>query len=341
MITKTTSVASALLTLALLSAASGQIVYDGFDGPGNGKHIVLIAGDEEYRTEESMPMLGQVLAKNHGFKCTVIFSIDPETGFVDPNNQENLPGLEALDDADLMIIGSRFRNPPAEDMKHIDDFVHSGKPIMGLRTATHAFNFGKKTDHPYAHYDWKSDDENWTGGFGQTVLGETWAGHHGKHKVEGCRGVINEKHADHPMLNSVTDVFAESDVYGVNKLTGEETILMFGQVTDSLEPDSKPVEGEQNDPMMPVVWIKEFTGENGKTSTVITNTMGASVDLANEDLRRLVINGAFWALGLDVPEKANVDFVTPFNPSFYTNFKDKDYWINKEIRPEDFALPAN
>ncbi|MEM7146407.1 MAG: ThuA domain-containing protein [Verrucomicrobiota bacterium] len=319
--------------------ASAQIVYDGFDGPGNGRHIVLIAGDEEYRTEESMPMLGQILAKKYGFKCTVIFSIDPETGFVDPNNQENLPGLDALNDADMMIIGTRFRNPPAEDMKHIDNFVHSGKPIMGLRTATHAFNFGKNTDHPYAHYGWKS--EEWPGGFGQQVLGDTWVNHHGKHKVEGCRGIIDEENKDHPILKGVTDVFAESDVYGINKLTGDETILMYGQVTETLEPDSKPVAGEQNDPMMPVVWVKEFTGDKGKTSKVITTTMGASVDLDNEGLRRLVINAVLWALDLDVPEKADVDYVTPFNPTFYGNMKDKAYWPAKAIKPEDFALPAN
>jgi hypothetical protein len=331
---------SILCLLAAAVPATAQIVYDGFDGPGNGKHIVLIAGDEEYRTEESMPMLGQILAKTYGFKCTVIFSIDPETGIINPNNQENLPGLDALDSADMMIIGTRFRNPPNADMKHIDDFVHSGKPIMGLRTATHAFNFDKKSDSPYAHYGWRGG-EDWPGGFGQQVLGDTWVSHHGHHKVEGCRGIIEEENKDHPILNGVTDVFAESDVYGVNKLTGDETILMYGQVTESLEPDSKPVEGEKNNPMMPVVWVKDFTGNNGKISKVINTTMGASVDLANEDLRRLVINSVFWALDLDVPDNADVTYITPFEPTFYGNMKDKNFWPEKAVKPEDFALPSN
>jgi hypothetical protein len=329
----------ALLFAAFATTSGAQIVYDGFDGPGKGKHIVLIAGDEEYRTEESMPMLGQILAKHHGFKCTVIFSIDPETGIIDPNNQSNLPGLDALDDADMMIIGTRFRNPPEEDMKHFDAFVHSGKPIMGLRTATHAFNYPKNSDNAYARYSFNSGE--WPGGFGRQVLGDTWISHHGHHKVEGCRGIIDDENKDHPILTSVTDVFVESDVYGVKNLTGDETILMHGQVTETLEPDSKAVEGEKNDPMMPVVWVKEFTGNQGKTSKVITTTMGASVDLDNEGLRRLVINSVFWALGLDVPEKADVTYVSPFEPTFYGNMKDKNFWPEKGLKPEDFALPSN
>jgi hypothetical protein len=52
------------------------VVYDGFDGPGNGKHVVLVSGDEEYRSEEGLPQLGKILAKRHGFKCTVLFAVD-------------------------------------------------------------------------------------------------------------------------------------------------------------------------------------------------------------------------------------------------------------------------
>ena len=71
--------------------------YDGNEGPGVGRHIVLISGDEEYRSEETMPMLGQLLAKRYGFKCTVLFAVDPESGEINPDNQNNIPGIEALD----------------------------------------------------------------------------------------------------------------------------------------------------------------------------------------------------------------------------------------------------
>src|SRR5450755_2145537 len=119
----------ALLALAIPTQAADEwVVYDGFDGPGKGKHIVLVSGDEEYRSEEALPQLGKILAKHHGFKCTVLFAIDPKTGEINPNVTNNIPGLEQLKTADLMIIATRFRNLPEEQMQHIADYVESGKP---------------------------------------------------------------------------------------------------------------------------------------------------------------------------------------------------------------------
>src|SRR5208282_2884422 len=121
-------------------AADPWVVLDGFDGPGKGKHIVLVSGDEEYRSEEALPQLAKILAKQHGFKCTVLFAIDPKDGTINPNVNNNIPGLEALKTADLMILATRFRNLPDDQMKHIVDYIDAGKPIIGLRTATHSFN---------------------------------------------------------------------------------------------------------------------------------------------------------------------------------------------------------
>ncbi len=112
---------AAVLAATLLPQATAQqggteelwVAYEGGDGPGSGKHIVLVSGDEEYRSEEGLPQLGKILATHHGFKCTVLFPIDAETGEIDPGNQNNIPGLEALDDADLMVILTRFRDLPA------------------------------------------------------------------------------------------------------------------------------------------------------------------------------------------------------------------------------------
>src|SRR3974377_2105587 len=121
-------------------SADPWIVYDGFEGPGKGKHIVLVSGDEEYRSEEALPQLGKILATHHGFKCTVLFAIDPKTGTINPNKNNNIPGLESLATADLMSLATRFRNLPDEQMEHIAKYVDSGKPIIGMRTATHAFS---------------------------------------------------------------------------------------------------------------------------------------------------------------------------------------------------------
>ncbi len=124
-------------TAATAKAADPWIVYDGFDGPGKGKHIVLVSGDEEYRSEEALPQLAKILAKEHGFKCTVLFAIDKD-GTINPN-VSNIPGLEALKTADAMIIFTRFRDLPDEQMKYVADYLETGKPVIGLRTATHAF----------------------------------------------------------------------------------------------------------------------------------------------------------------------------------------------------------
>src|SRR5438128_5937052 len=99
---------SLLVFTSIATLAGAQeplwVVYDGFDGPGKGKHIVLVSGDEEYRSEEALPQLGKILAKHHGFKCTVLFAIDPTDGTINPNRTDNIPGLEALQTADLMVI---------------------------------------------------------------------------------------------------------------------------------------------------------------------------------------------------------------------------------------------
>lgn len=326
------------LVACAISAAPSRaddpwVVYEGKDGPGKGKHIVLIAGDEEYRSEEAMPMLGKILAVRHGFKCTVLFSVNPDDGTIDPLNQTNIPGLKNLETADMMIMLLRFRELPDEDMKYIDDFVNSGKPIMGLRTATHAFQYKRNPDSPYAKYHFRSKE--WPGGFGQRVLGDTWINHHGHHGVESTRGVINKAYKDCPILKGVSDVWGPTDVYGIKNLTDDAKVLMWGQVLEGMKPTDEPVVGPKNDPMMPLVWLKDYTGDKGKTSKVICTTMGASVDLQCEDLRRLLVNACYWALGLadQIPEKSNVDYVGDYEPTFYGFGKFKP-----GLKPSDLKL---
>ena len=316
-----------VLTLGILALASVSgrylhaedpwVVYQGGDGPGKGKHVVLISGDEEYRSEEALPMLGKILAVRHGFKCTVLFSVNPEDGTIDPVNQTNLPGLKALETADLMIIATRFRELPDEDMKYVDDYVSAGKPVIGLRTATHAFAYKRNMDSPYVKYHFRSKE--WPGGFGQQVLGDTWISHHGHHKHESTRGVVNEEFADCPILNGVDDVWGPTDVYGIKNLIEEANVLLYGQVLEGMEPDDKPVAGEKNDPMQALAWTKGFTGSSGKIARVFCTTMGASLDFQSEGLRRLIVNAAYWCVEMEnkIPEKSDVDYVGKYEPTFY------------------------
>src|SRR5205807_4025625 len=135
-----------LVAAAPARAADPWVIYEGADGPGKGKHIVLVSGDEEYRSEEALPQLGKILAKHHGFKCTVLFAVDPQDGTINPNMKSNIPGLEALKTADLLIIFTRMRDLPDDQMQHLASYIESGRPVIGLRTATHAFDIkqGKK-----------------------------------------------------------------------------------------------------------------------------------------------------------------------------------------------------
>jgi len=304
-------------------AGEGSITYEGKDGPGKGKHIVLIAGDEEYRSEEGLPMLGKILSQHHGFKCTVLFSVN-EDGVIDPENQKSLTDPAALDSADAIIMLLRFRQWDDVAIEKFDAACERGVPIIGLRTSTHAF-LGKKK------------------GFGKRVLGEGWVSHWGRHKREGALGVIEPSAKDHPIMNGCGVIFGDSDVYEVYP-PEDAQILVRALVVDGLTADSKPMDykkkrrpkGEEksvNDPPMPVAWTREYKWDSGKTSKIFTTTLGAATDLQTDGTRRMVVNAVFWGLGMDVPEKADVSFVDPYKPTFFGfgNFR-------KGIRPEDHAL---
>jgi type 1 glutamine amidotransferase len=315
-------------------AAEPWVVFEGKQGPGLGKQIVLISGDEEYRSEEALPQLGKILARHHGFTCTVLFAIDSKDGTIDPVLRNNIPGLQALDTADLMIIATRFRDLPDEQMKHIDDYVQSGRPIIGLRTATHAFDI--KDDKTYGRYSWRSTV--WEGGFGRQVLGETWISHHGGHGRQSTRGVIAAGMEDHPILRGIDsgDIWGPTDVYTVRlPLPDDSQPLVMGQVLQGMQATDAPVEGKLNSPMMPVAWIKTYTSPTGKTGRVFTTTMGASQDLLSEGFRRLLVNACYWALGMEqqIPSKSKVELVGPYTPhafgfgSFEKGLKPSDHTI--------------
>jgi type 1 glutamine amidotransferase len=242
----------------------------------------------------------------------VLFAIGKD-GTIDPTCADNIPGLEALRSADLMIIATRFRDLPDEQMKEIVDYVESGRPIIGMRTATHAFNLKSNT---YATYSWNSKE--WPGGFGRQVLGETWVNHHGRHGKESTRGIIAPTARDHPILRGVKDgdIWGPTDVYEAHP-TADCTTLVLGQVLGAMMPDAAPVSGTKNDPMMPVAWIKGYTGPRGKTARVFATTMGAATDLESEGLRRLLVNAAYWAVGLEgrIPEKTDVRPVGEYHPT--------------------------
>lgn len=322
-----------LLACLPVAVQDPWVVYEGGQGPGAGKHVVWLSGDEEYRSEEALPMLARILSVHHGFRSTVLFPTDPETGAIDPDQQTNVPGMEALETADLVVCSFRFRELPDEDMAHFVRHVESGKPIIGLRTATHAFAYSRHKDSPYARYDWQST--TWPGGFGQQILGDTWVAHHGHHGSESTRGVIQAAWKDHPILRGVADVWVPTDVYAIAHLPADATVLLRGAILDGMTPDSPIVDDPRNDPMMPLFWLRELDREGPGQQRVVCTTMGAAVDFQNEDLRRLLVNAVYWTVGLEeaIPERAEVTFVGPYEPTFFGFGK-----ARKGVRAADHAL---
>jgi type 1 glutamine amidotransferase len=329
---KLATVATVLFACAVAYAQMPWIVYDGFDGPGKGKHIVLISGDEEYRSEEFLPLLGKILAKHHGFKCTVLFAVNPADGTIDPNNTANIPGLENLDTADLMINSTRFRNLPDEQMEHIDRYVRAGKPIIGIRTATHAFNIPEGKS--YSRYGF--DSKSWDGGFGRQILGETWIAHHGNHGSQSTRAVVAPGEEQNPIVRGCGDIWGPTDVYEVRlPLPDGCHPVLLGQVLEGMQPTDKPVEGAPNNPLLPVAWTKTYQGADGRAGRVFATTMGSGKDFENEGLRRLLINASYWCLGLDekISEKANVEIVGEYHALPFGSNK-----FRRNVKPSEHAI---
>lgn len=289
------------------------LTYDGGEGPGHGKHIVLIAADQEYRSEQSMPMMAKILAR-HGFHCTVLFSLN-EKNEVDPTQKirwedksvmHNIPGLEHLEKADLLILFSRLITLPDEQFQHIVGYLDSGKPIIGIRTANHGF----LENSPYMKNGKRVR-------FGDDVLGGSFRGHHGNWHADSTRGILVEARKDHPILIGVKDIWGPSDVYRTypkeKSLPEECQALVYGQPllgrspTDGVNTKKVP---------LPVAWTKSWTGATGKTARVFHVTMGSARDYQNAGLRRLTINAAYWCLRMEdqIQAERSVDIIGDYQP---------------------------
>lgn len=321
---------TAFCCAATLAAEPDWVVYEPPANSANGKHIVLISGDEEYRSEEALPMLGKILSQRHGFKCTVLFSVNPD-GTINPDKQDSISNSAAIANADLIVMALRFRNWPEADMKHFIDACRRGIPIVALRTSTHAFQY--PASNPLREFNT----------FGERVLGEEWVSHWGRHKVEATKGIIEQSAKNDPILRGVSDIFGDTDVYEAYP-PADAKILVRGQVLKGMKPQDPPAsyrkrrasdkqQQDVNEPMMPVAWTRLYKNEAGNTNRIFCTTLGSATDLVNEGLRRLVVNAVFWGLGMEIPQRADVRFIGDFNPTMYGFGAYK-----KGVRPADFNL---
>lgn len=272
-------------------------------------HVVFITGDEEYRSEESLPMLASILEKEHGFRVSVCYALDPD-GSINPNNLTNIAGLEALDDADLMVMYTRFRQLPDEQLERITRYAESGRPMMGFRTATHAFR-----------YDGGPHAAKMNGEWMRKIFGQTWITHHG-HFGDGLEFLTDVTlwpgEESHPILRGVKPFQAYSWLYhvegGGDTLYGDCERLLIGKALKSghaKEHDRFPVTN-------PVAWTKTHAGANGKRARVFFTTLGHPFDFKDESMRKLALNGVFWTLGLEdkIPaDGLKADFAAPYEPN--------------------------
>jgi hypothetical protein len=335
-----TPLVALLLALALTTASAAAapgITYDPKPGPGTGKHLVFLTGDEEYRSEEALPMLAKILSQRHGFKCTVLFPEDPD-GTINPNNNKSLAGAEALDRADGIVMGLRFRQWPDDQMKHFVDAVNRGVPIVAIRTSTHAFRYPAASTSAYKSWSDKGPDS-----FGEKVLGEEWISHWGPNRRGLTHGLVEAANKNHPLLRGVGEIFGDSGVYETHP-PADATILMRGAFLSGMKPTDPPStavkkrasdgqEQPMNDPMMPVGWARLHTTPAGKQTRIFTTTMGAATDFTDENLRRLVVNAVLWTQNLEVPAQTDVRLIDPYEP---TNYAFNGF--RKGVKPADHAL---
>ena len=327
-----------LFLLALLSCGpmahgeEGTITYEPGDGPGQGKHIVLVCGEWEYRCEESLPMLAKILAQRHGFKCTVLFSMNPKDGTVDPSVKTNIPGMSVLKSADMMVVFAMDLELPDEQMKPFAEFVQSGKPVFGIRCTLLSFRYENNKSSPYAPFDFRTPE----GGYATALFGESWKGHYGTHGVESTRGLRAGMNEADPILRGVYDVWGTTDVYRVTKLPPDAKVFLYGQVLTGMKPSDPP---NWQKSIMPMVWTREIKRESGQVSRVVMSTIGAAPYMESDDLLRLYVNTIYWALGLEskIPEKADVRYVdgdwkaSPFGGGkFHHGLKPEDFAIRKQ-----------
>ncbi|QDT06846.1 Trehalose utilization [Rubripirellula lacrimiformis] len=316
-----------LAVISCSQADDGPLVYQGESGPGAGRHIVFLAGDHEYRSEEALPAMARVMAKNLGFKCTVLFNVDPETGFIHPGNS-NMPHTDVIETADLLVFGLRFQNFPAEQMQPIVDYLERGGPVVGTRTSTHAFKI--PANSAFARFDHQYRGEEMKGGFGRQILGETWVSHYGKNHVMSTRLDIVPEQADHPILRGVKNPWVEAGGYWVDPMPGS-LVLANAQPLDGMTPDSPPAKDKSP---CPGVWVRTYTGKDDQSGRVFTTTYGASEDLRNDGFRRMLINGSMWAMGMEdaITGDLNVDLVGPYHPSTF-----RFNGFRRGVRPLDLA----
>lgn len=246
-----------LLPAALFIAA--------FTLPAPAAHLVFMIGEDEYHTWETLPEFAKTDLQPAGHRVTLIHA--------DAADKNRFPGLvEALRDADLLFLSVRRRTPHKEELGAVRAFLAAGKPLVGIRTASHAFALRPKdtvTDPKLA--TWQEFDPE--------VLGGHYSNHHGngpKTTVTLASGA-----EAHPILRgiSVAKLIGNGSLYKVSPLEKQTTALLLGTVPD------KPAE--------PVAWTHYYGPGQAR---IFYTSLGHPDDFKNPEFRHMLVNAIAWAL---------------------------------------------
>jgi azurin len=244
-------------------------------------HAVFVVGTTHYSPQLTMPPLAKELER-HGFETTVISSdYNPE------KNPKGLSGLNALRKADVAIFYTRFLTLPAKQMKHIERYLESGKPVVGFRTSTHGFMYPK--DHALA---------KWNNGFGKDALGSQYF----IHTSSPTDVAVAKGAAGHEILTGV-DLSKPRRAAGtlyLSELPKDATVLLRG--TSNSKKTGTIKNGFGTVEMTPVMTDDvAWTWKNQWGGRVFTTTVGHPGSFADENWVRFFVNGIHWAAEKPVP----------------------------------------
>lgn len=239
-------------------------------------NVVMLIGEDEYETADTLPAFAEAELEKRGLRVTAVHA--------NPRDLNDFPGIEALKTADLMLVSVRRRTPPAAQLELVRQFVAAGKPVVGIRTASHAFSLRDGRQPPAGHAAWPEFDAQ--------VLGGHYTGHH-DNKPDGAQRTLIWRlpsAAGHPILEGVPDgeITVGSWLYKTSPLAKTTVPLLQGRV-EGREPDE------------PVAWTNT-TAQGGR---VFYASLGHPSDFELPAFRRLLLGGIFWALGKPVPAAAD------------------------------------
>jgi type 1 glutamine amidotransferase len=229
-------------------------------------HIVFMIGEDEYHTWETLPEFAKRELEPKGYRVTIVQQ--------DAQDKNNFPGLvDALRSADLLFVSVRRRTPPVDQMNAIRAYLEAGKPLVGIRTACHAFAL-RPTD-PAAetnHAVWQAFDPE--------VLG----GHYTNHHPEGPQTMVAVAPGaqGHQILKGISlpALVGAGSLYKVSPLEPKTTPLLIGTIPDQ--------------PSEPIAWTHRY---GAKGARVFFTSFGHPDDFKNAQFRQLLVNAIGWGLG--------------------------------------------